>query len=139
VLHCKYDLVSHPHFIFKGANRLKRYVLILIGVLLGAFILAAQDDQGNPNDPRTNERANACYEDGTMTSKCDEEWEWVCGWYLIRFEYGLISREVFPSDCAILLPSDDIPPVIPPTATPVPTLLVPTIPPETTPEVTLAS
>lgn len=33
----------------------------------------AEDDQGQPNDPTINERANACYEDGILANKCDSE------------------------------------------------------------------
>lgn len=80
---------------------------LLIVVLIFSFsVLAfALDDQGNPNDPHTNDRANACYEDGSMAGKCDTDWEWEAGWYLIRFDAGMISREDFPEQYAILLPA----------------------------------
>jgi hypothetical protein len=79
--------------------------LLLIPLLLMlSFISFALDDQGNPNDPTTNDRANACYEDGTMADKCDTEWEWICGWYMIRFDYGIFSREEIPASCTVLLP-----------------------------------
>jgi hypothetical protein len=79
--------------------------LLLIVLILSFSALAfALDDEGNPNDPNDNDRANACYEGGSMAGKCDTDWEWEAGWYLIRFEYGLISREDFPAQYAILLP-----------------------------------
>jgi hypothetical protein len=77
------------------------FVLLVFSFSILAFAL---DDQGNPNDPNVNERANACYEDGSMAGKCDSDWEWEGGWYLIRFQSGLISRADFPAQYAILLP-----------------------------------
>jgi hypothetical protein len=79
-------------------------LLILLLISSVSILAFALDDQGNPNDPATNERANACYEDGSMAGKCDTDWEWEAGWYLIRFEAGMISREDFPAQYAILLP-----------------------------------
>lgn len=82
-------------------------ILFLCGILaLSLAITFADgfDDQGNPNDPNENESANACFEEGSMDGKCVTNWEWECGWYLIRFEYGLLSREDFPAGCASLLP-----------------------------------
>jgi hypothetical protein len=90
-------------------------------VLSSIVVLAVGfDDEGNPNDPTVNERANACYETGSMETKCGNndwnkngvvdsyeiQWDWTCGWYLIRFEYELVSREDFPTQCSILLPSE---------------------------------
>jgi hypothetical protein len=83
---------------------MKKLLYIVLLMLSLSVAVQALDDQGNPNDPTINERANACYEDGSMAGKCDTQWEWEAGWYLIRFEYGLISREDFPAQYAILLP-----------------------------------
>ncbi len=84
-----------------------KYLLITLLILLatGFFVFAA-DDQGDPNDPTINDRANACYEDGSMAGKCDTEWEWECGWYLIRFESGMISPDGFPTGCISVLPPE---------------------------------
>src|SRR5215510_1893 len=83
----------------------KKLLVVPILLLVSIIVLAVGlDDQGNPNDPTVNERANACYEGGSMEGKCDTQWEWDGGWYLIRFQYGLISREDFPAQYAILLP-----------------------------------
>src|SRR3972149_1802632 len=101
-------------------------LLTIISVLLlaGAVVFAAGfDDRGNPNDPATNERANACYEGGSLAGKCGatdadrdgriEEWEiewmWTCGWYLIRFESGMLIRAEVPYTCQALLPLVVIP------------------------------
>jgi hypothetical protein len=99
-------------------------VLLLLSVMLvlSSMVMMAQgvDDEGNPNDPTVNERANACYETGSMETKCGNndwnkngvidsyeiQWDWTCGWYLIRFEYELVSRGDFPTQCSILLPSE---------------------------------
>lgn len=82
----------------------KKLLLVVFIMSLSALAFAL-DDQGNPNNPNENERANACYEGGSMAGKCDTDWEWEAGWYLIRFENGLISRENFPSQYAVLLPA----------------------------------
>jgi hypothetical protein len=103
----------------------KRFGLIALLSLifvLSSMVMMAQgvDDEGNPNDPTVNERANACYETGSMETKCGNndwnkngvvdsyeiQWDWTCGWHLIRFEYELVSREDFPTQCSILLPSE---------------------------------
>lgn len=62
-------------------------ILVLL-ILCGAFVASAQgvDDQGKPNDPVVNERANACFEGGSQEGRCVTDAEWTCGWYLIRWE-----------------------------------------------------
>lgn len=86
---------------------MKRLMILLTVLLLGTLTAVAQvDDQGNPNDPTVNDNANACFEGGAMEDKCDTDWEWDCGWYLIRFNYGITPREEFPVRCAILLPPE---------------------------------
>jgi hypothetical protein len=82
---------------------LQRFFLVLL-VLSSAILTFALDDQGNPNDPNDNDRANACYDDGSMAGKCLTDWDWEAGWYFIRFEYGLLSREEIPAQYAVLLP-----------------------------------
>lgn len=86
------------------------FLFLLLGMLSVGLIQAA-DDQGNPNDPTINDRANACYADGSMAGKCDSVWEWTCGWHIIRLEQGLITREQVPQFCESL---------VPPISTPVP-------------------
>jgi hypothetical protein len=89
----------------------KSYRLIILGLICGLLftigVVMAQenvDDEGNPNNPNISERANACFDGGSMAGKCDSDWEWNCGWYLIRFEYGIFSRDNFPTQCGSLLP-----------------------------------
>jgi hypothetical protein len=94
---------------FGGDMRKRNTTLLIILVLAFSFsaaLVMGSDDEGNPNDPFTNDRANACYEDGTMASKCDTEWEWICGWYMIRFDAGIFTREEIPATCRVLLPGE---------------------------------
>lgn len=97
---------------------MKRLIGVLIVVCialsgLGAAVALGTDDQGNPNDPTGNDRANACYDGSTMEGKCGTEWAWVCGWYIIRYDAGIYTREEVPATCRILLPDlvEEAPPV----------------------------
>jgi hypothetical protein len=86
-------------------------IAALILVVIGAVM--AQDDEGNPNDPGMNERANACYTGGSLEGKChttdadrdgdidqqDVDFMWWCGWYLIRVEYKQLSPAGAPEGC----------------------------------------
>jgi hypothetical protein len=88
---------------------LKRLIVALSVLLLSSIAVFAEagfDDQGNPNDPTVNERANACYEGASMENRCQTELDWQAGWYLIRFEFGLLSREEVPSWVAWVLPPE---------------------------------
>jgi len=73
-------------------------LLALITILSFSAIKAADsvDDHGNLNDPAINDRANACFEGGSLEGKCDSDLLWQAGWYLIRFEHGLLTRADFP-------------------------------------------
>lgn len=88
--------------------------LILALTLSGAAYAASVDDLGQPNDPRINERANACYEGAEWAGKCVIEIEWVAGWYYIRLKAGIIGLDDIPSHIAWILPSpsDAGPPVV---------------------------
>lgn len=59
---------------------------------------------------------NACFSGGVMEGKCDTDWEWMCGYYLARWQANCISLlpprfitppggddEVFPSAGCLLL------------------------------------
>lgn len=62
------------------------------------------------NDPTTNADANACFEGGSLAGRCDSsdvngdglitdfdrDWMYTSGWYLIRWECSLITREEIP-------------------------------------------
>lgn len=92
--------------------RLLGFMMVVVSVWFagGSF---AQDDQGNPNDPALNERANACFAGGSLEGKChttdadangviddlDVAFMWWCGWYIIRAEQGLLRAEDTPEGC----------------------------------------
>lgn len=89
----------------------KRFMLILIMILSSIVPVSAEgvDDQGNPNDPEVNDRANACYEGGTMLNQCNTKLDWQAGWYLIRFEMGILSRDEIPDWVGWVLPPEVLP------------------------------
>ncbi|MEZ4667930.1 MAG: hypothetical protein R3E39_08450 [Anaerolineae bacterium] len=72
-------------------------ILILVVVLFGSLSLVGAQDDGN-----------ACENGGDMAGKCDNEWKWICGWYLQHWEDagGWYSNYAFPDWCdpASLLP-----------------------------------
>lgn len=85
----------------------------LMVVVLSSTLLLSQaqdigsDDQGMPNDPRVNDRANACYDDPRFLDQCDTPIEWHCGYTVIRYDYALIDREaVIAGGCEAYLPPD---------------------------------
>ncbi len=76
---------------------MKKYIGILV-VLILAFahpVLAA--DPGTPAD-------NECNPGGTMEGKCFSEWDWQAGWYMARYNRGLLTANQIPSTFQILLP-----------------------------------
>jgi hypothetical protein len=93
---------------FKTMNKLIIFILILC-IHIVSFADDQSDDVDYPNDPTLNDSANACYEGGSMEGKCATDWEWQCGWYLIRFESGVISQENFPITCKSLLGEGIVP------------------------------
>jgi hypothetical protein len=106
----------------------KLFGLLILVSLMAIFInlvfAIELDDEGNPNNPRENARANACFNGGAMAGKCDDAWEWNCGWFMIRYDAGMISRADFPPTCSSLLEADAT--TVPegnllPTQTPLPT------------------
>lgn len=90
-------------------SKLKIFTVSLILVLASVTIVFAADgvdDNGNPNDPLINEDANACFGGGALEGKCDTDWEWTCGWHLIRYNEGVITADEFPLECSSLLPQE---------------------------------
>lgn len=94
---------------------MKYLLLVLVLALVSTTVVLAVDsvdDRGNPNDPAVNERANACYAGASMAGQCgDNELMWIAGWYLIRFEHGLIGADQIPADLLWILPKPDVPPI----------------------------
>ena len=98
-------------------------VILVISLIIVTVVFAVPgfDDRGNPNDPRVNERANACYEGAILEGKCHTQAEWDAGWYLIRFQFGLLGRDDIPEVYHWVLP----PLETPPPALPSPTATIP--------------
>jgi hypothetical protein len=96
----------HKERVNVRAKQKSLWLILMLFLIPVTVSLAAEgfDDQGNPNDPNVNERANACYDGSTMAGKCDSEWAWGCGWYMIRYDAGFYSRDEVPATCASLLP-----------------------------------
>ena len=86
---------------------MKRSIFVIVtAMLLLVTLVAALAATGSetPNDPRVNPNANACYTGGSMAGKCKlDEQLWIAGWYEIRLEYGLISRDQIPDQYKWLL------------------------------------
>ncbi len=85
-------------------------ILVVVLAMPLLFIQAGEsvDDRGNPNDPAVNERANACYAGAALEGKCHTEDEWIAGWYLIRFQYGIFSRDDVPEQYQWVLPTEPV-------------------------------
>ena len=105
---------------------IKKLLIIIFVVLSTSLILAhsgyGTDDQGNPNDPHTNDRANACYNKGDWchttdadgdgdVDEQDVDWLYTCGWYLIRAEHDIFPVDEYFPGCEHVLPLPEIIPV----------------------------
>ena len=78
--------------------------LVTVALLVTLVATFAASGSETPNDPRVNPNANACYTGGSMAGKCKLDDElWNAGWYAIRLEYGLISRNQIPDQYKWLL------------------------------------
>jgi hypothetical protein len=114
---------------------MKRWIFLCAAILLATNVVMASDPStAAENNPLINEEANACYIGGTWEGQCGnvdvnrdgivEQWEsdytYTVGWYLIRFEFGIISREDFPVEYSWALPPKPEPvpsssgPIVPP-------------------------
>ena len=85
--------------------------LLLVGllVILAAGMVRAGDDDGTakPGTPEDNE----CNPGGVLYREenqdgCPTEWYWKAGWYLARYNRGLLSRADFPKEFDSVLPSE---------------------------------
>lgn len=80
---------------------------LFISLTIFAGITAAQDEP-LPNDPWVNPDANACFTGGSWEGKCGDDLEmWQAGWYLIRWEKGIISEDDIPDQYKWVLPPVD--------------------------------
>lgn len=82
---------------------MKKVVWIILILLFALPLSMATAQDPAPNTTQD----NACYEGGSMAGKCDTEWEWVCGWYLARWEanggWNAVGNSL-NNACASLLP-----------------------------------
>ena len=76
---------------------LKRIVVLIILTLATGILVSANTGQSASNDPNESPTANGCFEGGSMEGKCQTETEWRAGWYVIRYEYGIFTRDQVPS------------------------------------------
>lgn len=84
---------------------MKRALLLIL-----ALTLLIPVGMTHAQEPGTKED-NACYEGGSMAGKCDTEWEWVCGYYLARWERAggwNTPNNVLNTACISLLPPQPV-------------------------------
>jgi hypothetical protein len=122
---------------------MKRFILGLLLLLgLATAVLADVPTTATENDPRTNVDANACYIGGSLYGKCGSydlnydgkidveeiKYMYAAGWFVIRFEKGVILRSQVPVMYRWLIGPEPVPPVVyPPSAPAAPS--APVVPP----------
>jgi hypothetical protein len=101
---------EHRYFPLPKGHIVRRILLILALAALAISVMAVyafEPTTPGENDPRTNLDANACFIGGSMVGKCDDsDLFWNAGWYLIRFEQGLITRNQVPDQYKWVLPKE---------------------------------
>ena len=89
---------------------MKRSILILLFLVLTLSTMAVyafNSKTSDENDPLTNPDANACFIGGSMVGKCgDSDLFWNAGWYLVRFEQSIITRDQVPDQYKWILPKE---------------------------------
>lgn len=96
-------------FFHPKGNIVRRIFLLLVLAALAISMMATYAFEPTTlaeNDPRTNPDANACFVGGSMVGKCDSDLLWNIGWYLIRFEQGLITEGQVPDQYKWILPKE---------------------------------
>ncbi len=100
---------------------MKRFTLLFVTVLilvLGFSALHAADISqtcaNDPNDPSGLPQCytsadNECYQGGVLYREenqdgCPTIWDWKAGWFLARYNRGLLSRANFPQEFESVLP-----------------------------------
>lgn len=81
-------------------------LLIILLVVVVTPLHAQEPTVGSKED-------NACNEGGSMAGKCDTPWEWVCGYYLARWEEagGWSGGYNLPTWCESVLPARPVDPI----------------------------
>ncbi len=87
--------------------------LLLVGLLVmlvAGMVRASEDTTPKPGTPEDNE----CNPGGVLYREenqdgCPTDWYWKAGWYLARYNRGLLSRADFPKEFDSVLPPETIP------------------------------
>ncbi len=84
-------------------------LLVMLVMLVAGMVRAGDDGTAKPGTPEDNE----CNPGGVLYREenqdgCPTEWYWKAGWYLARYNRGLLSRADFPTDFASVLPPESI-------------------------------
>lgn len=86
---------------------MKHLTLSMIALLVFVSLLSVPAAlAGDTYDDDLDPEANACFEGGTLAGKCETEADWEAGWFLVRYEHGLIDLDKFPSEYRWVLPRD---------------------------------
>lgn len=94
-----------------------KHLLILVALvaLLAVFATVIAADDSLPNNPHVNPDANACLTGGALEGKCDDDPEmWIGGWYLIRYQYHIVTKDQVPPAYHWMLPVEEVTEVAPP-------------------------
>src|SRR3982750_2418506 len=83
----------------------KLFIGLLVILLMGVSLVSADDSTPKPGTPADNE----CYPGGVLYREenqdgCPTLWYWKAGWFLARYNQGLISRADFPKEFESVLP-----------------------------------
>lgn len=82
-------------------------LLALVLIATTVIISTAQEGTDEAHDldaAQLDADANACAEGGSMEGRCETEWDWIYGWYFIRYEAGIFTREELPEQYRPALP-----------------------------------
>jgi hypothetical protein len=97
----------------------KRNIVILLLLAMVASALAVyafEPTTPEENDPSVNFDANACFIGGSWYGKCGtDDVLWNAGWYLIRFDAGLITRGQVPDQFKWSIPEEVVEDTVVPT------------------------
>lgn len=81
---------------------MKRVLVMMVAILTVALNLTTLADAPQPEPGSRAD--NECNPGGTMAGKCTNDWEWKGGWYIARFNDGILRREEVPTEYHFLLP-----------------------------------
>ncbi len=91
----------------RRSTMLYAVAILMFVSLFGAQAVFAGSEFSEENDPNHDPQANACMAGGSLEGQCYSEAHWNAGWYLVRFEHGLLDPAEFPDDYAWVLPDHE--------------------------------